>query len=252
MILIKCACISDCGKYRKNNEDNILFNTTILPENHNDFNATEEILVQANVPVLFGVFDGMGGMSMGEKAAAIAAKRFGDIDAENCTGTNLCNELAKASREIAQKAGLLKVGEMGTTAALVCIHNREMLAANVGDSRIYLKRDETLYQMSKDHTDAELLKELNITHRKPSLTQFLGMSEEITIEPHLIRCEIDQGDKILICSDGLNEKISDEELYRALSVQSDAVQILNDLIDEARKREAKDNITAILLMAEQV
>ena len=88
---------------------------------------------------------------------------------------------------------------------------------NVGDSRIYRLCKKKLVQISEDHTDAKMLAKQGAVNRKPRLTRCIGISkEEMTIEPYLEVENIENKDRYLICSDGLTDMVSEDEICRML------------------------------------
>ena len=123
--------------------------------------------------------------------------------------------------------------ELVTTLALVIIKGNRLYGANVGDSRIYLHRNDTLTQLSQDQVDEEL---------NGVLTQAVGIDKEIT--PYYFENNIEVGDKILLCSDGLYTILSDDELKKYIGVgASNIVKKASRLVDD----NLPDDTTAVVL-----
>ena len=119
--------------------------------------------------------------------------------------------------------------------------------ANIGDSRVYGFRNGRINQLSSDHTDEVLMKEQGITGRKPHLTQYLGIDpDELCLEPFIKSYRYEEGDRFLICSDGVTDMV-DENLITEIVNRSSTPEIaVQRLIKEAKNNGGKDNITAIV------
>ena len=110
-----------------------------------------------------------------------------------------------------------------------------MLCANLGDSPVDLFSDHSLIQLSVHQTNEALLRERGITGRKPGLTQFLGIEEEdYIIEPQISSTELQAGDLFLLCSDGLTDMCTEEEITEILSKGEDTAQMTAGHTDVGR------------------
>ena len=144
---------------------------------------------------------------------------------------------------------------------MILFHQNSISIANLGDSRIYLFRNNVLKQLSEDHTQVQTLirtgalsEEAAKTHpSRNMLTQHMGIfPNEMIIEPHiLIDQVIFEKDRWLICSDGLTDLLSDEEIGAILAKNENIVQVSKELVEIALTRGAHDNITCITLQAEK-
>jgi len=232
------------------NEDNFFFDGKILPAENS---ALTEILTMdrshLQEPVCFGVFDGMGGEARGELAAYLAAKTLGE---RLCYPADSPEELLNdacltANARICAMADDNGGKRMGATAAILFFTDASVWLCNIGDSRIYRLRDGMLEQLSQDHTDAAFLMQQEINNRKALLTQHLGIwPQEMLIEPYIIFEALMEGDKYLICSDGLTDMLSHDELASQLRRPEDAADMVRILISLALDRGGRDNITVIL------
>ena len=141
---------------------------------------------------------------------------------------------------------------MGTTATIAAIDNDRAYIANVGDSPAMLYADGELRTLSREHTDAETLKALGITGRKPGLTQFLGMSNgEVSPSPHVEDFDILPGYTLLLASDGLTEPLDKDAIRDALASDGDAAERVKLLRDLAIRGGGTDNITVLLCEASE-
>lgn len=142
---------------------------------------------------------------------------------------------------------------MGTTICFVQVLQEELLYGHVGDSRIYHYSRGKLHQLTKDHSLLSELLDLGKISPEESwqfdkrniLTQAIGTKERV--EPEVDICKINDGDKLLLCSDGLHDVLDKEEIKAVLQSTQSARQMVESLIKSAKKAKAKDNITAIVI-----
>ena len=251
--ILSAACGCNTGSRRQNNEDNFYFYGQFLPENNN---GTDRILT-CRSPLTdqaadFAVFDGMGGHADGQTASNLADSIFADSVRRGGTDHEqiLYDAVLGMSNAVWQKASAA-LNNMGTTAAILRFAGNAFYLSNVGDSRIYLYRGGSLQQISYDHTDEAFMRGMGIKDRKPRLTQYVGVSpEELALQPYLIRGGIAEGDIYLLCSDGLTDMVSAEDITSVLSAQSDAAWKVNELIRLALQNGGKDNVTVIVVQVE--
>lgn len=230
MITLRTAGRSDVGRVRDNNEDAI---------------------VTSNRLAL--VADGMGGHPGGEIAASTAA---GVVPAV-FTGRSV-DELEAAVRAanwaIRQRADAQPGLEgMGTTiCAAGLLSNGDLAIVNVGDSRAYLWHEGQLTQLTHDHSvTAELIQrgelreedELQHPHHGV-LTRALGVALDVEIDCRTLLVE--EGDRIVVCSDGLFNEVSSETIADALDGGDDASGIADNLIDRAITRGGHDNVSVVV------
>ena len=225
---------SSKGNVRKNNEDNYLLRKEPCP-----------VIVVA---------DGMGGHRAGDVASQMAVdliKKY-KFNFEN----NILNELNSLITMINNK--IIEKGEenpeykgMGTTLSLALIYNKKIYIGHIGDSRIYLFRDNELKKIT---TDDSLVNELIESGRlnpneafdhpqKHILTQALGIEEDINIETN--EMELKDNDILLFCTDGLTDMIREENIEDIISNHSDLNTITKKLGKKALENGGSDNVTLI-------
>ena len=142
----------------------------------------------------------------------------------------------------------IRFNSMGCTAAMLMFFENHVYLSNLGDSPIFRFRGGKLEQISVDHTDAEMLKKQGITKRKPHLTQCVGISpEEMTLQPYYYEERTKIGDRYLICSDGLTDMVSKEEIAKTLFEMKEIEQCAEVLIQKALDGGGRDNITVLLV-----
>ena len=237
------------GRVRKNNEDNFFFDGISLPETNTGMSGCIVMKAYLEREKCFGVFDGMGGEEYGEKASFTAVELMrekADKSMRYTCGsraflTQLCTEM---NRAVCARQQELYVHRMGTTAAMLLFEPDEVYACNLGDSRIFRLRDNELSQISVD--DTEHLPEGS--QRKAGLTQFLGVPEdELSLEPHIVKCELKRGDLYLICSDGLTDMINNLNICMILRQHISVRKTAQHLITRALQNGGRDNVTVMVM-----
>lgn len=246
--MIQAACGCSMGKVRRNNEDNLFFNGKCLPPDNTGMRNIDELEQQLNYGLCMAVFDGMGGENYGELASFAAANRMRELEQKPKDFFDLGKKHLEKMTDVLNRAVVAEkkrmlTSRMGTTMAALYFSSGNVYACNVGDSRIYLVRDNALFQMSLDHVSSQPQME----GRKAPLTQFLGIDpNELIIEPHICKKELIRGDKFLICSDGVTDMLSNFDITDILIRGDDPSCCIQELIDKALANGGKDNITAIV------
>lgn len=221
---------------------------------------------------LFVVCDGMGGRKAGEVASQLAldviaafVKRsaedpeitwpYGFHRGASFDGNRLRTAIKLANRAIFRKAASSEdyTGMGSTVAALIISQNRpQMTYAYVGDSRLYLIRDGVILQLSRDDSWANLSWEggepddLAKASMKHVLTKALGAQDDVDFEA--MDQELNQGDVLLLCSDGLTNMVPDQRILDIVSTRgADLEGACSGLVTEANAQGGRDNISAILV-----
>ncbi len=199
------------------------------------------------------VADGMGGHSAGEVASQMAADVVSRLyyDSPEGPAAALKAAVEEANRRIHEAAAAdeSKHG-MGTTCTALALRGAEGFAAHVGDSRLYMLRAGKLYQLSEDHSAVNEMVKLGIitkeqarTHEdKNVILRALGTTPEVEVsalEPFAVR----EGDRYLLCSDGLHDLVLEDEIASILSETTDIHAAGERLIALAKERGGHDNIT---------
>lgn len=243
------------GKVRLNNEDNFYFNGHHLKQDNAGLEKPIHKKIAAKHDSFFCVFDGMGGGDYGEAASFAGArtmkKELSQIDTvlypeqfleELCQNLNLA---------VCMQQEVLGSDRMGSTVALLLFHDGGVYAANIGDSKIFLLRNGELEQISQDHDDSKYIQQMGISHRKPRLTQYLGMNpDKVRMEPYICGMEVLKKDRFLICSDGLTDMVDQEKITQILSENKDAQQAVQKLLDLAMEQGGVDNTTIMVCNVE--
>ncbi len=238
MKMMKVISKTHVGMVRNNNEDALL----------------------VREPYLFAVADGMGGYLAGEVASRETLKAFEVAThelrhEENCEPISvLAGAVARANSHIYKMAQKNEAYTgMGTTlTALYMPGDNTAYTAHIGDSRLYLYRNNTLSQITHDHSYvADLVAQGKIsdseafTHPKRNmLLQALGVEPEITTD--IIHFAIEKNDILLLCSDGLSDMLRNEEIAEILET-ANVEAVVEMLVEKALDNGGKDNVSVILV-----
>lgn len=207
---------------------------------------------------LFLVADGMGGHLAGEKASKRAVEIICQQMAQPAEDSlqSLQHAIQEANRQIvSQSLQDATMRGMGTTVTAVFAKDSDLFFGHIGDSRAYLIRRNWIEQVTEDHSVvAQLLRARAITpaeaQRHPYrnvITRCLGMQMEIEADTRHIQWQ--QGDRILLCTDGLSGLVSDDEMAQ-LSATEDPQEACRQLVELALDRGGYDNVTVVLLVNE--
>ncbi len=245
------VCVCNKGKVRSVNQDNFYFGGAILPSENDALEKNLRAIFDENASFAVGVFDGMGGEKHGEQAAFIAAEHVKKASTSRWQDPKkaMLDICLKANDAICNLAEELGGRRMGCTVAMLYFTQNTAWICNIGDSKVFLFRDDAISQLSVDHTDAKFIQNEGIK-RKPSLTQHLGIwPQEMIIEPFVDQIQVNYGDEFLICSDGLTDMVSSEEIANILTNNRNVDNSAQLLMDIAMNRGGKDNTTIILISA---
>lgn len=216
----------------------------------------------ASDPV-FAVADGMGGHEAGEIASGICVRALAAMPQlatgeRSVTAAVLQQYLVRADSSIREATG----ARAGTTlTGAVMVEQMGMpywLVMNIGDSRTYRLSQGEFVQVSVDHSEVqelvdagEITAEQAAVHpRRHVVTRALGTGDETEADYWLL--PVEEGDRILVCSDGLNAELTDEHMFRILSTVGHPQDAVDALIQAALRNGGRDNVTVIVVDAKNV
>ena len=249
--VIEVANLSDTGQKRPHNEDSAVTDNSIG---------------------LAVVADGMGGYKAGEVASAIAAQLIlEDVHAAIRSGADfdktrnggvlsvasetIRDAIVRANAEIYRTAQEVPQCQgMGTTVVAILYHGSSVTIAHVGDSRVYRLRADKFEQITRDHSLIQELvdrgfftpEEAAANTPKNLVTRALGI--EMNVEVDVQEQEANPNEIYLLCSDGLNDMVDDEEIHLTLSKYSaNLAEAASELVRLANEKGGKDNISVVLV-----
>lgn len=233
--------ITHCGIVREQNQDDFEYRT--LPDGR----------------IIALVCDGMGGARAGNIASAAAVKNFFNAfySEENETKQEIAR--LQSSAQFANEMVFQQANAeeecfgMGTTMVCALVNEEVALVLNVGDSRAYHISKTDMKQITRDHSlvedlvqRGELTREQAQSHpHKNLITRALG--SDPVLNPDIFETNVEKGDFILLCTDGLSNLFSDEELFDSIHGQQDVQQCARKLLDLSLQRGAPDNVTITLI-----
>ena len=264
-----CA-MTNVGRVRQGNEDNFLVADLETSEIRSRIEGDVEhettetrVLELGSAPILFAVSDGMGGALAGEVASRMAVDIVSDLlpqlkEHEDYAALPLAEQL-RVSIEQANTAihresfSNPACRGMGATFTAAVLQAHQIFFAQVGDSRAYLIRNETIQLITKDQSVVQQLidmgeiteEEAAIHPRRNIILQALGAVSEVDVVVKDL--ELCEGDLILLCSDGLSGKMSAEEMKDIILAAENIEAACQSLIDLANDRGGEDNITTVLI-----
>jgi protein phosphatase len=214
-------------------------------------------LISTRIP-LYAVADGMGGHQGGEVASAIAVRTLDEAVTEP-TLEALVAGVELANRHIRSRASSdPSLRGMGTTlCAIVLLEDdageEEIGWVNVGDSRIYLFRDDELIQLSQDHNlVAELQRDGQITDDQAAvhpqrniITRALGIDSKVLVDANTVLPY--RGDRFLLCSDGLSDELGPDQIAATMRRLADPTDVADDLVRQANEHGGRDNVTCVVV-----
>jgi protein phosphatase len=238
--VLKTFSITDIGRKRKVNQDYV-------------YTSEEPV---GNLPNLFVVADGMGGHNAGDYASKLTVETLIQ-EIEQSFEKNpvkiLGKAIAKANEIIRRRASEVPDMEgMGTTVVAATCLGRYLQVANVGDSRLYVV-GKNIRQITRDHSLVEEMVRVGTISQaearnhpdKNIITRAVGASDDV--EPDFFTVELEEGDVVLMCSDGLTNMLEDEEIRMILNGARDIVEKAQALVDAANANGGRDNITVVLI-----
>ena len=238
---MRSCCVTDVGQKRTMNQDFVFASETPV----------------GNLPNLFVVADGMGGHRAGDTASRDTVGTLIE-SVRKSRETNpikiIRTAVEEANRRVYEKSREDEnLAGMGTTVVVAVIEGRYLYVANVGDSRLYISGEQGLVQITRDHSwiaemvmRGELSKEEARNHPdKNIITRALGASEEVDID--FFDVQLEEKNRILLCSDGLSNMVADEEIQKILGDSPDIEQSGRQLVATANTNGGRDNISVILI-----
>jgi protein phosphatase len=251
MTAITFGSRTDVGRVRKNNQDSL---TTVTGDR-----------LGGRADGLFIVADGMGGHAGGEIASRIAVETVPAVVGEELARLNghmtaetlvdsLRQALSAANEAVYKQARANpELRGMGTTCVAALAREGAVAVGNVGDSRAYLLRGGRLRQITDDHSLVQehvragemTAEEARDSRFKNVITRGIGLASRV--EPDVEALELEEGDTLLLCSDGLSGMVRDEEIEAVLASEPDPQAACDRLVERANANGGADNITAVVI-----
>lgn len=245
--------MTDVGRARQTNEDACSV-TELESGQVIDALGADRTVELGTKGVLLAVSDGMGGHQAGEVASALVLESLQRELAQDAKGPlhkHLEDAVHRANRRVHNAARSADRYGMGATLTAVFIRGTEAYIAEVGDSRGYLLRNGRLRQMTRDQSMVQLLVDQGVLSREDArnapgknvILQAVGLAPDVRVA--IGRLELRRGDRLLLCSDGVTNQITDDELRQILT-KSEPREACETMIALANERGGDDNETVIV------
>lgn len=225
---------TEIGNVREHNEDSL----TVLPP-------------------LFAVADGMGGHEAGEVASEITINTLNDLAPQSADAEALARAVVAANLNVikAPSQGVGREG-MGTTLTAAILEKERLVIAQVGDSRAYLLHNGSLQQLTRDHSlMADMIEagqlteaEARVHPNRSVITRAIGLDPHM--QPDLYELNVETGDRLLLCSDGICGMIEDHEIASIMRQAPSAQSCADQLVEAALAAGGFDNATAVVVDVE--
>lgn len=251
---MRLICEGRCGRgaLRQTNQDNLFVNGMWREDINN-----HEVISFSDVSEegIYAVCDGMGGESFGEEASLLAVRSLESVLPQDfyARGTEY---LLGMNQDICHLMRQRRA-RIGSTFVALTVSEERARVINIGDSRAYLLRAGRLTKLSQDHTQTQRLVDMGLlaqeqaaTHQdRHKLTQHLGIfPEEMIIEPYVHDLtSLCRGDLFLLCSDGLTDVLSDNDIVRIIQGNTRLKDRTDCLYLSAMQQGGKDNITVLMV-----
>jgi serine/threonine protein phosphatase PrpC len=249
---LQVGLASDAGRIRDRNEDaSLAWQFTLAQHGQAPLSAG-----------LFVIADGMGGHLLGEQASALAVRA-----ASNHVISQLClpllsadegmanqapiNEVLETGMRIAHQTLSRRLPEAGTTMTMALVLADSIYIAHIGDSRAYLGQRGHIRMLTKDHSMAARLLEMGQASPEEAASQrnilFKALGQGGEVEPDILYRDLDQGQFLLLCCDGLWGMLSDEEILTIVQAAPTPDLACQGLVACANEKGGQDNISVIVV-----
>ncbi|MCI9338429.1 MAG: Stp1/IreP family PP2C-type Ser/Thr phosphatase [Lachnospiraceae bacterium] len=239
--VLKTFSVTDIGRKRKMNQDYV-------------YSSEQPI---GHLPNLFLVADGMGGHNAGEYASKVTVETIVECiaDSPETDAARIFNTAIQSAnariRKLATVSPLL--AGMGTTVVAAACEENRLSVANVGDSRLYVVGEKGIRQITRDHSWVEEMvlrggigrEEARNHPDKNIITRAVGAED--TVRADFFTVGLEEGDTVLMCTDGLTNMLEDEEIRMIMNGARDIVERAQALVEAANENGGRDNISVILI-----
>src|SRR5262249_28660530 len=253
-VIVSIWAQTDVGMQRPGNEDSFLVaDLTAGSSGLSESTATHKVGERGSLLV---VSDGMGGAAAGEIASEMAVTTLRELLQEDSVNDDISHRLQRATEAANDRIwhhaqDNPELWGMGGTVTAVRVQEGAACIAQVGDSRAYLVRGEQIKQLTKDQSLAQMLLDFGAIqpeqlHAVPQnvIMQALGTQPDVKVAMSAV--QLTENDCLLICSDGLSNKVNPEEMKRAIKDSSNLNEACQSLVEKANQRGGEDNITVVM------
>ncbi|MGB3620220.1 MAG: protein phosphatase 2C domain-containing protein [Ketobacter sp.] len=238
---------------------NLTYRSSVKSHAGNVRELNEDAFFSCEEKKIWCLADGMGGYDAGEVASSMVVDAVAAVtpvaDLKD-SAVLVCDALMQANREMThQRLGCDSM--MGSTVLVLLASEAECACIWAGDSRLYLYRDASLFQMSKDHSVVQELIDKGVIPTEEAcqhpqshvITRAVGADKHLDLE--VIYFELQAGDVLLLCSDGLYSELTPDDIMHVLSLPGDSAYKVSELIEKTLQQRASDNVTVSVIEVNQ-
>ncbi|NNJ97217.1 MAG: serine/threonine-protein phosphatase [Gammaproteobacteria bacterium] len=207
---------------------------------------------------LWAVADGMGGHAAGDVASRMvidALRKARHPDSLSDLLNDVRHSLQKVNHQLTEEANRRRQQIVGSTVAVLLVFDQHCVSLWAGDSRIYRIRDGQLQQLTRDHSQIEELVARGVVSREEArklpgsnaITRAIGVMDRVELDSEIH--SIQEGDRFLLCSDGLYNEVSTEDIKRILALEN-CQESADRLLQSALEHGARDNVTLVVVRAD--
>lgn len=219
----------------------------------------EDAYLDLNEKGLWVVADGMGGHAAGEVASRMVVEALSTIHRPNSLSDlldDVRHSLQRVNLKLTEEANRRHKQIIGSTVAVLMVFENHCVTLWAGDSRIYRFRNGRLYQLTKDHSQIEEMVSQGLISREKArklpgpnaITRAIGVKDQVEFDTEIH--DIQDGDSFLLCSDGLYNEVSNQDIGSILSLNN-CQDSADRLIERALEHGARDNVSVVVVKADQ-
>lgn len=217
----------------------------------------EDACLELTARGIWAVADGMGGHAAGDYASRSVVEALATLAEPNSLGdavSAIHARLQAVNKRLGEEARMRREKVIGSTAVVLLAYAAHAVIVWAGDSRAYRYRQESLQQMTRDHSQVEELVAQGLISRQQAqhypgsnvITRAVGVMDPLELDTEMI--DVQEDDIFMLCSDGLYNEVSDSEIREALSA-GDCQYSCRVLVERALSRGARDNVTVVVVRA---
>jgi protein phosphatase len=263
---VRCGGATHTGRVRENNEDHYaVIRRTRTREVLLTNLPADTMLPSLDEAYMLLVADGIGGSAFGELASRLAIQTAWDLAGSATSWVMKITDLD--AQQLRERVGAYvdrieerfreygrsnpELVSMGTTLTCAYVMDRDVVITHLGDSRAYRCRDGKCAQITRDHTMGEILKSAgmdaaHVERLRHVLVNCLAVNQKTKAFPELQHIQVEDGDRLLLCTDGLSDMVTDADIARIVEAHADPQSACDELVRAALKQGGRDNVTVAL------
>ncbi|MBM9576407.1 serine/threonine-protein phosphatase [Leptospira sp. 201903070] len=256
-MMIQYFGITEKGNFRSHNEDSMYVSGEIVAGTVSGSFASTGIRDSSHSPLILALADGMGGHTSGEIASRLTLEKLAWMERaiqplEELPRAGWQNLFRKINNEINEHALMTGKLGMGTTLVGALFGRKKVLVFNMGDSRAYHFSSQGVHKITVDHSFSDSVRGGNQSSRSYITSCIGGGTTDLQMDLFDITNSLSEGDRILLCTDGLTDVIKIDDLEEILKNASNVKEACSHLAEEANLRMTRDNTSVIVIEVKEM